>query len=233
MNDLTIIYYTANTIPEEFATKAYDRLFYAAAQKSPAIPMIVVSKKPVPYAVGKKIISEYGRSHIGIYLDALSGAKLADTKYIALCEDDVLYSPEHFNYRPSSGKFAYNVNAWMIYRWQSEAMYSQKMSGRKNLSGLICERELFIEAMEERFAKYPDESKVNLGIWAEPGKYERQLGVTVRDTEVFTTNPPNIVFSHENELSFSGLGTRKKVGEIRATDIPYWGKAEDIRRIYE
>jgi hypothetical protein len=89
--------------------------------------------------------------------------------------------------------------------------------------------------MEERFAKYPDpdpDNKHLKDIWAEPSKYERQLGVTIREHEEFYTLPPNIKFSHETELSFAGLGTRKRSGELQATALPYWGRAEDVRKLY-
>lgn len=223
-SDLTIVYYTANEISDHFAMNTRFQLLRAAGYDA---KIISVSKQPMN--LGKNIVVDSPRSHINIYRQALIGAKGAKTKYIALCEDDVLYSPKHFDYRPSPGKFAYNYGYWNIYTWKPE-LYSWK--GRKNLGQLICERDLFIEAMEERFAAHPDDSKIDLGVWAEPGKYERQLGVTIRETEEFYTNPPNIAFSHESALSFAGLGTRKRLGELRATDLPYWGKAEELAKIY-
>lgn len=111
-------------------------------------------------------------------------------------------------------------------------MFHHKGIVRKNLNSLICERELFIEAMEERFAKYPEPADKLKKVWAEPGRYEKHLGVTERETEEFYTNPPNIIFSHENELSFAGLGTRKRVGEYRALKLPYWGDAATIQGLY-
>lgn len=215
-NNLTAVLYTAQTIPEYFASQTMVRLVMALGD----VPLVVnVIKDPSL------------RSHCNIYRQALEGAKEAETKYIALCEDDQLYSPEHFKYRPRKKPFAYNLAYWGIYTWQDPPIYNFK--GRKNLGNLICEREAFIEAMEERFRVWPDETKVDTNIWAEPGKYERQLGVTVRETEDFYTHPPNVKFSHENELSFAGLGTRKRAGEMRALDIPYWGKASDIRELYK
>lgn len=214
MTDLTLIYYTANQIPEKFNNAIVGQMDLARR----GLPVISIVQKETP-------------SHLNIYRAALKGAKQAKTKYISLCEDDVLYSSEHFKYRPSLGKFAYNMNFWNITTW-GEPVFTQKLAGRRNLSQLICERDLFIEAMEERFAKYPD-GKVDIGIWAEPSKYEKNLGVTIRDWEAFTINPPNIVFSHETSLSYKNLGKRKKLGEIRAESIPYWGTASQIRKLYE
>jgi hypothetical protein len=224
MNDLTIIFYTANVVPEKFAHHIRSQLAYAAGN----IPIVCVSHKPLDF--GKNVVVNLPRHHLSIYRQALIGAKAATTKYIALCEDDVLYSPEHFKHRPQPGKFAYNVANWGIYTWQKEPVFSWK--GRRNLGQLICERELFIRAMEERFLRWPDDSKVDLSIWAEPGKYERQLDVSIQQTEEFWSNPPNVVFSHETALSYGNLGKRKKLGVLRATEIPYWGKASDIREIY-
>ena len=226
MSDLTIIYYTANTIPGQFAYAIRSNLI----QASMLVPKVWISKKPLPVTTfgSQYIVVNTPRSHLNIYRDALTGAKVAKTKYIALAEDDVLYSPEHFKYRPAPGKFAYNLGCWGLYTWSDPPMFSWK--GRRNLCNLICERELFIEAIEERFAKHGD--SVDLSIWAEPGKYESQLGVTVRETETFWTNPPNVMFSHETALAYQNLGTRKKVGELRAYSVPYWGEAKEVRRLY-
>lgn len=225
--DLTIIYYTANVMDRSFQMAVLGELFVAALDN----PMIAVSRESMR-VFKDNIVVDLPYHHLSIYRQALIGAKAAKTKYIALCEDDVLYSPAHFKYRPSPGKFAYNMGTWSVFTW-GDPLFTIKGNGRKNLHSLICERELFIEAMEERFAKHPDDSKIRLGLWAEPGKYERQLDVTVRETEEFWTNPPNIMFSHQTALGFQNLGMRKRLGEIRAVEIPYWGTAKKIRELYE
>lgn len=226
MTDLTIIYLTANEVPLIFDQHIQRHLLLAAND----LPIISVSKKPV--TIGKNIISDLPRSHISIYKEALIGVKAADTKYIAIAEDDVLYSPEHFKKRPSRPDiFAYNIACWSIYTWSDPAIYSY--SGRRNHGMLICERDLYIQAFEERFTKYTDESKINNAIWAEPGKYERQLGVTVHPTELFYTDPACVMFTHPKGLSYTTLGMKKRLAPIRAYDIPYWGRAAEIVKLYE
>ncbi len=227
MNDITIILYTCNEVPLAFASNTYNQLLKAAQ----GAPIVVVSQKPMPVDE-QNIVVDLPRHHLSIYRQALIGAKAADTKYIALCEDDILYSPEHFKYRPKNMlKFAYNMNFWNIATW-GEPVFTQKLGGRRNLGNLICDRDLFIHAMEERFLRWPEGSKVNLSNWAEPSKYERHLDVSIREWEPFATNPPNIMFSHETALSFGNLGTRKRLGEIRASEIPYWGSATKVRSLY-
>lgn len=228
MNDLTAVYYTCNAISEKFARNTQDHLLRALGE----IPLVSVSHEPM--LLGKNVVVDLERSHFNIYRQALIGAQEATTKYIALCEDDVLYSPEHFKYRPKDDKkFAYNLGAWSIYTWVKPPMFTHKGIVRRNLNSLICERNLFIDAMEERFSKHPNPTGELKDVWAEPSKYERQLGVTIRESEEFYTNPPNIIFSHQTELSFAGLGTRKRVGEFRATSIPFWGSASGIMELYE
>lgn len=235
MSDLTAVYYTANSISEGF----FRNTWYNLKRVFDEEPMIVVAllnkaydeqNKGTYFAFERKELVKLPRHHLSIYKQALIGAKAAKTKYIALCEDDILYSPEHFKYRPSEGKFAYNMGTWNIHTW-GEPLFTIKGGGRINLHSLVCERKLFIEAMEERFAKWGDSADIRN--WAEPGKYEKNLGVTVREVEYFYTNPPNIAFSHQTALSFDNLGTRKRLGEVRATEIPYWGRAEDIVKLYE
>lgn len=223
INDLTIIYYTANVISEKFAWN----IQYQLSKVANRYPVISVSHKPI--AFGQNIIVDLPRHHLSIYRQALIGAKQATTKYIAMAEDDILYSPAHFKFRPKEGKFGYNLGTWNIFTW-GEPLFNHKE--RRNMSGLICERELFIEALEERFAKWPDDSKIDLGHWAEPTKYERQLGVKVQEPEFFFTDPPNIVFTHQTALSYDNLGKRKRMGDLRAEVIPYWGSATKIRSLY-
>jgi hypothetical protein len=228
MNDLTIIYLTANEISPGFARNTLEHFLLAAND----LPVITVSKKLWSSSYGKSLVFDTPRSHVNIYREALEGVKLAETKYIAIAEDDVLYSPEHFKKRPSrDGVFAYNIACWSIYTWSDPAIFSY--TGRRNHGMLICERDLYIKVFEERFAKFTDDSEINHAIWAEPGKYERQLGVTEQQTETFYTDPSNVMFTHPKGLSMNTLGTRKRLAPIRALEIPYWGRAEEVVKLYE
>src|SRR3990167_1123852 len=95
MSDLTCVYYTCNRIPERFANSVRTNLAEAARD----IPIISVSHKPLQF--GENIVVDLPVHHLSIYRQALIGAKAATTKYAAFCEDDVLYSPEHFQHRRS------------------------------------------------------------------------------------------------------------------------------------
>ena len=165
MNDISVVYYSANTIPDKFYQHTKDALLKAIGDT----PLISVSQKPMD--LGKNIcIGEIGQSVLNIYRQLLIGAKEATTKYIATAEDDTLYSESHFKYRPTEGVFAYNENRWSIFTWSKPPIFSNK--NRLTLNVMIAERDLLIEALEERFKKYPDESDPRIKYWGEFGRYE-------------------------------------------------------------
>lgn len=217
LSDITAIYYTALATPDRFRAELAANLLEALD----GIPIVEIRKPP-----------EIPASQAQIYRQVLQGAKEATTKYVACCEDDVLYHANHFKFRPKDGHWGYNMNAWSIFTWGDPMFTYKTPGGRKNLNGLICERQLLIDHLEERFSMW-DESNIDKRIFGEPGKYDNQLGTTPYPSQDFYTNPPNIVFSHQTALGFKELGTRKRVGDVRATEIPYWGTAKQIRSIYE
>jgi hypothetical protein len=224
--DLTVIYYTANVLREPAFTNIQKILLEAIGDT----PLISVSQKPIKF--GQNIcMGPIGQSYLNIYKQMLVGVKAAKTKYVAMAEDDTLYSKEHFTkYTPRDDEFAYDMARWALYTWNPD-IYSIKY--RIVNSMLICPRNLLIEALEERFAKYPDESKIPLRYWSEFSKYERWLGVTVRKQMQYTAEVPSIVLSHEDAIGFGYTGTAKRLGEVKAYDIPVWGKARQLyNKIY-
>src|SRR3990167_77476 len=152
MSDLTAIFYTCNKISDFFADNILNQLLEALDD----LPLIVVSHEPIDLGEhSENIVVNYPRHHLSIYRQALLGAQKAKTEYIALCEDDVLYTKEHFQHRPTSGKFAYNVGLWNLQTW-GEPLYTQKLGGRINLNSLICERKLLRFIRPPSFCVYKD-----------------------------------------------------------------------------
>lgn len=232
-NDLTVVYYTSNYLDVHnpyFLENTKKQLLKAIGD----LPLISVSQKPI--AFGQNIcVGEIGRSHLNLYRQILIGAKAAKTKYVAMAEDDVLYSHEHFHYHvPEKDVFSYNMAKWSLFTWTRPPIFSFR-NKRKVVNSLIAKRDMLVEALEERFNKFkgvPDE-KVPIHYWGDPGRYEEKLGVTVRETEEFYTTETNIVFSHPEAFGYLTRGERKRLGDIRAYEIPYWGKASDILKLYD
>jgi hypothetical protein len=232
-DDLTVVYYTSNYLDTHnpyFLENTKKQLLLAIGD----LPLITVSQKPI--AFGQNIcIGDVGRSHLNLYRQILEGARAAKTKYVAMAEDDVLYSFDHFHYYlPDKDVFAYDMAKWSIFTWTRPPLFSFR-NNRKVVNSLIAPRDMLVAALKERFNKFkgmPDEA-IPIHFWGDPGRYEEKLGVTVRPTKEFYTQVPNIVFSHPEAFGYLTRGERKRLGDIRAYEIPYWGSARDILKLYD
>ena len=207
--DLSIIFYTANVISNRILDPVVRSL------KRHNFPIISVSQEPME--LGTNIVVPKERSLQNVYRQVLTGAKKATTKYVALCEDDCLYLPEHFTYRPKDAPFAYNLNRWQLHLDGDEHVFSYRK--RPVLSQCIADREILIKNLEERLAlpNIPDE------YCGEMGCFEKQLGMTEYKYETFEAERPNLVVCHKKNI----MG-RKFVGKDAEpkTELAPWGKVE-------
>jgi len=220
MKDLTIIYLTASVIQESFAEYQRKILLEAAGE----YPIISLSRKPLNF--GKNILQIGPKCLDTIYREMLRGAKVAETSYVAIAEDDTLYPKEHFTfYRPDKDTFAYNQNRLALFTW---GIPTYSWRNRKTNATLIAPRELMIEALEERFAKYPN--PIPEEIVGELGRsmVERNLKITLRKSVEVYSEISVIQMNHDAGSDDRVKRHRKKLGPIKAFDIPFWGRAEDI-----
>ena len=231
--DLTILYYTSNTISDYFMKNTQDSLLNAVGDT----PIVSVSFKPT--VVGKNctniVVGEIQRSVYRMYYQVLQAAREAKTEFCATAEDDMLYHPSHFDYRPEGDLFAYNINKWSMFSWTEPPFFSYRP--RMLMNSLIVRREALIKNLEERYEKYPTYDKEEFEkmrkYWGEPGRFDDHLGIKSVKTEKFESELPNVMFSTEEALGFADLGKRKAHSKIRADEIPYWGTAEEVLSIYK
>jgi hypothetical protein len=218
--DITILFLTANKVPKQWAEYQKKILLEAAGDAS----IISLSRQPID--LGTNVLDTDPEGISNIYLQMLKGARMATTPYIAVAEDDALYHYHHFAYRPPMDVFAYNMNRWGIFTWEVPPTYFWK--NRISNSTLIASRELTIEALEERFAKYPNgtppEKTGELG----RNKIEKRLGITYRKSLEFLTVMPVVRFDHDWGLDPLERNHKKRMAFIRAFDIPHWGRAEEL-----
>lgn len=206
-NDLTLLFIHAGTLPKKWTDFHREQL----------------DKLPYP------IIDLYDPEKISyqrIYEQLLIGCKQATTKYIGVVEDDVLYSPEHFSkFRPKDDEFAYNQHRWALFTW---GVPTYNWRNRVSNCSLIAPRELAIEALEERFAKWPNgippEWTGELG----RNNIEKWLKVTPRKKVEWYSPIGIIQINHDEGTEERQKIHRKDLGPVKAFDIPLWGKAEDL-----
>jgi len=225
-NDITIIFLTINRVPKEWAAFHKKVLLDAAGDH----PIITVSREPTD--IGTNIIDAEPMCASNIYFQLLRAAKLATTPFIGQAEDDTLYNREHFNcFRPEMDTFAYNISRWSLYTWGVPTF-----SWRHSPAGasLIAPRKKFIEVLEERFKRFP--GVIPTEFCSELGfrTFEQQHGWKQEKYIEFYSVDPIIQVNHDY-FSFQNTGAeavakrhKKRMGFMRAFDIPYWNKAEDL-----
>jgi hypothetical protein len=226
MSDLTVIFYTANVLHEPFAGYVREQLLKSIDGE---FPLISISHKPMPGFGDNHCLGEIGRSHLNIYRAILLGAIAAKTDYVGLAEDDVLYSRDHWRtYRPPLHRAGYDLSRWGVNTWETPPRFGYR--ARPVINQFVGPRQLLINALAERFEKFdgiPDD-EIPIKYWAEIGRYEKVLGVTVREWEGFASPTPSVVFSHEEAFGFLNHGKRKSIGHCPRTDLPGWGTAQHL-----
>lgn len=218
-SDITIIMLTANKLPKGWVQFHKEKLIEAAGTS----PIITISREPLDWGINLLQTEAYGISNI--YFQLLKGAKMAETEFIGVAEDDILYPKEHFEYRPPPDTFAYNMNRFNVFTWGKPVYFWKNRMGN---STLVAPRKLTIEALEERFNKYPNGTPA--GFTGELGRanIEDKLGVIRRKSEWFSTEISIVKIDHEFGIDRLARTHRKGKGILQSYDIPYWGKAEDI-----
>lgn len=205
MNDLTLLYIHADKLPEQWVAFHKEQL----------------DKLPYP------IIDLYDEKKMGeqmIYQRLLEGCKKATTPFIAVIEDDALYPPEHFKFRPKMDEFAYNKHRWSLFTFDNGAVYSIRQ--RVSNCVLIAPRELAIEALEERNTKWPNGWKYvgELGRW----RIDRILGTQRRKLVEWYSDVGVVHLNHPMGTEELQKISWKTHGEIKALDVPFWGKSCEL-----
>jgi len=228
--DLTLIHYTSNYLDAhnpEFAETVRKQIIKSAGE----FPIISVSHLPMNFGIQNICLGNIGRSHLNNYKAILIGAKAAKTPFVGMAEDDILYDESHWRtHRPPPHRFAYNLNRWGLNTWCKPPYFGYR--ARIVINQMIAPTALLVEALEERFAKYPDPETTPLHHFSEPGRFEKELGVKARHYEGYASPVPSVVYSHELAYGYLSRGDRKSIGEFPRTELPVWGSAQKMLDLY-
>lgn len=235
-DDLTVIFLTLNQMPYRWEQFHLGHLLLAVGER----PMVVCSKEPMeisnPYGQARPnteyLIQEGPFGAWNVYRQILRASKLATTKYVAVAEDDTLYSRRHFSdFRPPDDAVSYDMSRWSVFSWSPKPMFSAIR--RFGNFMMIGPRALVIDAIEEREEKYPG----GFHYAGEIGRrdVERNLRVSRHNLVDWYCIHASVNLCHPQGLSPTYIDTPKlerKPGELKAWDIPYWGKAAAIAAVY-
>ncbi len=109
MNDVTVLYYSANTEDPKFETKIREKILASKGD----LPLVSVTQEPAPdfgtnICVGKQY-NCYGNEFRQIEI----GLKEVKTKYVLTAEADFLYPPEYFQFQPDDADYYHYANVWI------------------------------------------------------------------------------------------------------------------------
>lgn len=222
--DLTVLYITASEMPQGWMEYQLKHLINAIGQT----PVVSASRQPMDF--GFNILDKAAqKSYWNIYHQMLRASLIAETPFVAMVEDDTLYSREHFTqFRPKKDEVSYNRSRWSLFVWDKEPFYCLRQ--RVSNCSLIAPRDLLIQALKEREDKYPD----GHDYVGEVGRaiVENRLKVTRRKMVEWYSTVPVIQLNHPDGIDEGQQRRWKKHAQIKAYDIPYWGTAAEIVRIY-
>jgi len=214
----TVIYYTSNRERPEFEAKIVAKLL----ENCNGLPIISVSQKPMK--LGRNLcVGNVGHSYLNLYRQQLIGAKEANTKYLIFAEADFLYPKEYFDYEPTIDNVLLCDNVWIIY---NRKFYSYR---KKNIShgAQIVKRNYLIDRLEKGLKGMPEWYDGNPVPWF--SNAQKKL-VTEPPYTSFHTNIPCISFKTGNGMNMWTAVERNR--QSRKASLPYWGKADSLRKEY-
>lgn len=215
-HDATIIYISSNKEDPEFERKTREDLL----KKCGDLPIVAVTQKPVdlgPNATNL-VIGDVGASGYNFCRQLQMACKAAKTKYVIEAESDCLYPEEYFQFRPERDDTVYrNSNLYVL-------KYKQGFfKKRSSTFAQVSNREFLLNRLNFLFSD-PKLPQWNLEMFSFP----KEIGLKFLDSyEYFTTKNPCISFKTGKGMR---LHTVTKDEELQ--EIPYWGKAKDIRAKY-
>jgi len=213
MNDLyTILFYTSNREKESFEKKIKDKLLAVCGD----IPIVSVSQKPID--LGKNIcVGEVGACDHNLFRQIQIGCQAITTPYVISCEADCLYTPDYFQFIPNNDNYYRFIPLYILEAWGKDD-YGGFFLKTTAPFAQITKREYWLSELEREFKNRPQ--------WLPNGdKYHLSLFLNKDWKEITLKNP---IISLK-----TGDGMRKHT-QVSLTDmvneLPYFGKAEDLRK---
>lgn len=208
----TVIYVSSGRESPKFEKRLRQDLL----QKVGEVPIISVTQKPIDF--GRNIcVGDVGASGFNFCRQNLIGCEEADTDFVISAESDCLYSPDYFEFRPERLDVPYrNTNIYVQHFGHPHFFKKDKST--------------FAQVVGRRFYK----ARLEMLLSGQPywdttmKNFPKEIGKPLfEEFELFETRHPCISFK-------TGKGMRKYThsDRIPRTELPYWGKVEDILEKY-
>lgn len=207
LDGTTILYYSRKKLlPEEFSDAIKHNLYAAAGDR-----LII-------WQIQKESITP---SYHSILKNIWRGLKKVETKYVAFCEHDVLYSATHFDRIPEHD-VEYNRNRYRLLA--DKAVYCKRPGPA--FSSMIAKTNVILHHIQERLARpdtYPPQSKR----WEPEGDEDTIFNLRKVDVGYWESpNPIVDIVNHGYNLT--------KIKEVKNPQdhLKSWGLARDVIENY-
>lgn len=164
-------------------------------QSAGSLPIVSVTLKPV--SLGQNIVLPLERGYLTMFKQILAGLETLDTEYAFLAEHDVIYTPEHFQFRPpNDSTYFYNLHWWKVDHETGHAVtYTAKQT-----SQLCANRELLIKHYRERVRRVEADGFTR-AMGFEPGSHNRKERIDDVPSDVWRSTQPNYDIRHGHNLT--------------------------------
>ncbi len=198
--ETTIIYYTSNRENEDFAQKIRHMLMASIGE----LPLISVSQKPIKNFGQNICIGDIGISEENILIQMLVGCRSARTPFVTFAEADTLYPFEYFTFTPDDLNKRYWFEPVYILYHNKDNFYCKGRSDSAHMAGRKYVMKLLYEAIgEKRTMKWQGKDR--------PTRVELSAPII----SVKTGN---------------GMRPKTQTSLTPVAELPYWGKAKDLRK---
>ena len=218
MLDATILYYTGNLEEESFAEKIRQNILKHKGN----LPIVSVSHKPIDF--GKNIcVGVQTPCYLNIDRQIQIGLNEIKTSYVLVANDDFLYPPDYFNFKPPEPGHCYRYfGVWVC--------YYQRMDDPKpyfHFKGFVdgaqmVDRKLYLKQIDSTLNKFLSKKK-----WASKNDYIDHRFSIKTDHDYTWTGQPVIDIKTKCSIN-RGTSLQKKVWPKKK--LPYWGSCIDLRK---
>jgi hypothetical protein len=238
MRDLTILYYTANRLPEAAAARIRSRIYDPYDMPGwNNYYMVSVSQKPIEF--GYNIcVGDIGANKYNAYWQLYVGALAVTTEFVATVDDDTLYCPEHFEHRPPAGEFWYETNCWFAQDGKDHYWRTAEINKRGGMWGCIARTETLRANLAARFERYPNPAAPLPPWWGEPGvrQGDRLYGRRDRMARIHSARPC-VIFIHAASMGYQQFSRwHRRYGQPDPANVAEhldgYGTVADVRARY-
>jgi hypothetical protein len=211
MEDITILYYSANNGDEKFEKEIVKNII----QNKGDLPVVSVTQKSID--LGKNIcVGIHDVCYANEFRQIQIGLKNIKTRYVLVAKSDFLYPPEYFNFRPDGKSDLYRyANVWVVFANRHNPRYHFK--GVSDGAQLV-DRKLWLEKITEALGDeevwYKKEDKPPL----------QRFGTNYR---YVWAGKPCITFKTIWNIN---RGTQLRSNSKPTRDIAYWGEINNLKK---